>query len=340
MKKIFISFMLSVIIGLSAIGQIPTNGLVGYWPFNGNATDVSGNGNNGIVNGATLTTDRFGNQNSAYSFDGINDQIVVADTNILDITKNLSLCAWIKPASFGSENKIITKFPPNSYQLSVWNNKAIIQICPNGQPDYWDNKCISNDSININKWSFICGIYDYDNNLMKVYINGVLEKSVSVSGQINSGNAPVIIGNFYGGTNWWWHGVIDDIRIYNRALSATEILALYNESICKQSITVTDTLIINANLTGFNPITYQNNIKIYPNPTKDAITIDCGSNYNTLNTYTIKIINSLSQTVYSSVINKQKTIINLKTLSGKGIYFINLIDANSNIIETKKIILQ
>ena len=62
---------------------VPTNGLVGYWPFNGNANDESGNGNNGTVNGATLTTDRFGNSNSAYSFDGINDYI---GTNLSGIT--------------------------------------------------------------------------------------------------------------------------------------------------------------------------------------------------------------------------------------------------------------
>ena len=49
---------------------VPTNGLVGYWPFNGNANDESGNGNNGTVNGATLTSDRFGNANGAYSFNG------------------------------------------------------------------------------------------------------------------------------------------------------------------------------------------------------------------------------------------------------------------------------
>ena len=54
---------------------VPTNGLVGWWPFNGNANDESGNGNNGTVNGANLTADRFGNVNKAYSFDGIDDFI-------------------------------------------------------------------------------------------------------------------------------------------------------------------------------------------------------------------------------------------------------------------------
>ena len=56
---------------------VPSNGLVGYWPFNGNANDQSGNGNNGVVNGVSLTTDRFGNTNSAYSFDGNSNYITV-----------------------------------------------------------------------------------------------------------------------------------------------------------------------------------------------------------------------------------------------------------------------
>ena len=62
--------------GQSVPSYVPTNGLVGWWGFNGNAQDGSGNGNHGTVNGATLTTDRFGNQNGAYSFDGVDDYIL------------------------------------------------------------------------------------------------------------------------------------------------------------------------------------------------------------------------------------------------------------------------
>jgi hypothetical protein len=65
---------------------IPTEGLTAYFPFNGNANDESGNGNNGTINGATLTTDRFGKENSAYSFDGVNDSIIINNSNSLSVT--------------------------------------------------------------------------------------------------------------------------------------------------------------------------------------------------------------------------------------------------------------
>ena len=78
-KKLLLYILLLInftqIIHAQVPTYVPTNGLVGYWPFNGNANDASGNGNNGTVNGATLTTDRNGNANSAYSFDGNNDYI-------------------------------------------------------------------------------------------------------------------------------------------------------------------------------------------------------------------------------------------------------------------------
>ena len=81
MKKIVLTLLIGVTT-LTAFSQVPsyvpTNGLVGYWPFNGNANDISGNGNNGTVNGATLTSDRNGVANKSYSFDGV--------TNLLKLT--------------------------------------------------------------------------------------------------------------------------------------------------------------------------------------------------------------------------------------------------------------
>jgi hypothetical protein len=80
-KSLFSACVVGLGLTVNLWGQVPnyvpTNGLVGFWPFNGNANDESGNGNNGTVNGATLTTDRFGVANRAYSFDGVDDFISI-----------------------------------------------------------------------------------------------------------------------------------------------------------------------------------------------------------------------------------------------------------------------
>ena len=104
-------------------------------------------------------------------------------------------------------------------------------------------------------------------------------------------------------------------------------------------IAVTDTLIINALLTGINAPNNLNTIKIYPNPTNTNINIDYG-NYISMSGYTLKITNSLSQIVYSALINAQQTNVNLSTWTGNGIYFVHLIDASNNTIDIKKIVLQ
>jgi hypothetical protein len=98
MKKYTLLFTITLGLNTMILSQIPnyvpSNGLVGWWPFSGNANDFSGNGNNGTVNGATLTTDRFGQSNNAYSFDGINDFIsFLSDFDYELFTINL----WIKP---------------------------------------------------------------------------------------------------------------------------------------------------------------------------------------------------------------------------------------------------
>jgi hypothetical protein len=87
-----------------------SDGLVAYYPFNGNANDASGNGNNGIVVGATLTADRFGNPNSAYSFNGTSDYIRVPNSSSLQLTNDFTLTAWINcQGSTGAAQDILTK---------------------------------------------------------------------------------------------------------------------------------------------------------------------------------------------------------------------------------------
>lgn len=112
-----------------------------------------------------------------------------------------------------------------------------------------------------------------------------------------------------------------------------------NCGVCYEYITVTDTLVINTGLTSTNPLAFQHTIKVYPNPTNDHVTIDYG-NYATLSGYTVKITNSLGQTVFNNTITTQTSYVNLSTWSGNGLYFIHLIDPSSNTIDIRKIVLQ
>lgn len=103
--------------------------------------------------------------------------------------------------------------------------------------------------------------------------------------------------------------------------------------------TVTDTLVINAQITGINPPNNLNTLKVFPNPASSHITIDYG-NFNVMSGYTLTIVNSIGQTVFTTPINQQSSYIDLSTWTGNGIYYVLLIDAQNNTIENRKIVIQ
>ena len=347
-NKFTLTLVFSIFIGLSAICQVPTNGLIGYWNFSGNAEDVSGYGNNGNVDGAILTSDRFGNLSSAYSFDGVNDIITIPHASILNLDgmNSYSISVWLKsdaPKLTATGYRVIEKWVSGSgYPFSVQssnmagNNNLKFYVSDNSNipgidagSDMWDNN-----------WHLITFVVDNSQDSIFLYMDDIKigsAKNTVTTSTTNIGD--IAIGNDYLKEKPY-KGLIDDIRIYNRALNASEIALILNEGICKQSITVTDTLIINANIVSYNPVTYQNSLKVYPNPSSDHITIDCGDDCSSLIGYTIKITNSLNQTVYESIVTQQIETIDLKTWTGIGVYFIHLLDSKNNTIDIKKIIIQ
>ena len=89
---------------------VPTNGLVGWWPFNGNANDESGNGNNGAVqNGVSLTSDRYGYSNTSFDFDGNDDQIYVNNSISISPVQNVTVSSWIYPKSYEDGKFVLVK---------------------------------------------------------------------------------------------------------------------------------------------------------------------------------------------------------------------------------------
>ncbi len=226
MKKSLIFSIVFIIIGIACFSQIPTNGLVAWYPFNGNANDASGNGNNGSNNGATLSTDRFGNSNSAYSFDGINDYIQVNHSSSLTPNNQISISTWINSQSTSGARHILFKGAPNpppylGYYVRLFDGLVSIWFGQSAQPIQ------TNVSIAASQWSHI--VVTFDGTIYKVYLNGVLGQSGSASYNF-SNTSDLAVGKHGTQNAGYFHGTIDDIRIYNRTLSETEVQQLYNEN--------------------------------------------------------------------------------------------------------------
>lgn len=198
---------------------LPSNGLVAWYPFNGNANDESGNGNHGTVNGATLTADRNGNANSAFLLNGINANIDLGYA-VLNSPTNYTIAGWCKinSSQFG-------------YLFSQGNTAEIQIVCP-GNGTFVGSTKLTNDAWigvggeanPLGTWVFFASIFDRSNSLVSFYWNNVIYTSTIPSGvsiwswvgNANFGRQANYVGNYFSGE-------IDDIGFWNRALTDSEI---------------------------------------------------------------------------------------------------------------------
>lgn len=191
------------------------DGLVAYWSFDNlydPGHDDSGNLHDGTVNGATWSSN--GISGGAMSFDGIDDYITLVD---LEFPKILTVTAWIK-TSLTYVGDIVTS--PNSFLFFVHNGTRLSALINGGC------QVFSTGSVNDGIWHFAATTYD--GNLLKLYVDGVLHDSNHSSGLLETSWDPNIGrrgGQDHGG---YFNGTIDEIRIYDRALSEAEIQSLFN----------------------------------------------------------------------------------------------------------------
>ncbi len=209
------------------------SGLVGYWPLNGDATDASGNGLDGQILGNVLPTqDRQGLPDSALLFPGAgNSYVELGDPPELRITGAMTLAAWVRIDSYESNGRIIARIGPGgqrSYSLNVegeqYGHVGAFQVAASGT----DLRIVTTaDRIDFapDEWFHIAGTYE-PGVAMKIYINGLLDNTLTsaVPGTQFIANT-VRIGK--SGTTWGeFAGSIDDVRAYERALSAADIMEL------------------------------------------------------------------------------------------------------------------
>ncbi len=209
---------------IQALYNREQGGMVAYYPFNGNANDESGNGLNGTPVGAALANDRHGNANSAFSFNGQDDEITVQPNSLLDITGPISLAAWIYPLETKTQDIVRrSNLAIGPYGLATSATGDIVfELSFSGVIQQ-----VRKSGYTLNAWSLIVGTYD--GNAMNLYVNGSLVATASHSGSIDKRPTDVfLIGTRLRLPADTFHGSLDDIRIYNRALSASEISTLYN----------------------------------------------------------------------------------------------------------------
>jgi hypothetical protein len=337
MKKTIL-YTAALLISATTIAQIPTDGLVAHYPFNANANDESTNSNNGTVNGATLTEDRFGNTSSAYSFDGIDDFIALPN---FPSTPVLSVSLWVKRIS-------------NIDTVQLWDNggagggyveAGIRLLIDNIEIGRWQHQH-TNEEI-IQGWFNIVAVYTPDSTMMYIdgqlisveNTNSTLPNIMTVNGvnQLGRYRTPQLVNNLR-----LFKGQLDDVRFYNKILTSEEINSLHFESSCIQTqinnISVTDTLNIYLSqiTTSVNDASQAaTTIKVYPNPTAKDLTVSI-DNYTNLSGVTIKVLDAQSVEVHNEVVTSATQSIDVSSWTA-GIYFLHVMNGSTT-VDVKKIV--
>jgi hypothetical protein len=212
-------------IGIEVMVPIPTDGLVAFYPFNGNANDESGNGNDGTVYGATLTADRFDSAQKTYSF--IPDNYIVSTPVLPTGNQARSISAWFNTTSSSGSNgwnvnTVASWGSPSSNALcaiGVYKSKLMFGAFGTSYDVY--TTAIVNDG----NWHH--AVVVYDGLVLAIYLDDSL--LVSENRNLGTVNSAFYMGRRAGQVNQFMNGFVDDVRVYNRALTQAEIRALYHD---------------------------------------------------------------------------------------------------------------
>lgn len=311
MKKRFLLFTFVFFLILWATAQVPsyvpTDGLVGWYPFTGNANDAVGT-NNGTLMGATPTTDRFGNADCAYSFDGTSDYIWVPGAPFTTYPFTISAWVYIEDISksyivglgeIGSSDKA---------KLSIYSTYSEgLRIGSDGAYYFQSDSAYTSTNI----WINITVTFDYDNFAI-FYINGVkysyIYSIADIGGTIFPlNNTGFNIGKHTGtGSSKYMKGKIDDLGFWNRALTPAEIADL-------------------SGTVGVDEVSKSVSVSVYPNPASDYINIK--TDFDAIGS-TYYIVNSVGQVVISGEVTDEDTVVDLSDFS-TGIYLVRIGDTVS-----------
>jgi hypothetical protein len=191
--------------------------------------DVSGQNNHGSIYGAKRVAGKHGR---ALSFDGINDLVTIADSKSLDLTTAATVEAWVRPTALGSTwRTVLVKERPAqlSYALYAGNGSGK----PSGHVfTISDRSTAGASALTLKRWAHLATTWD--GRTLRLYVNGVQVAERALTGRLAASSNPLRIG---GNNVWreWFKGEIDDVRVYNRALTATQVGADRNAPVAGPS---------------------------------------------------------------------------------------------------------
>jgi uncharacterized repeat protein (TIGR03803 family) len=210
--------MMTPVVAGALAAPSPVNGLVAAYSFNdGTAADATGNGHQGTISGAVGVSGKYG---SALSFDGVDDKVSIANAADLGFKTGMTLEAWVRPDTLQSVSAIVLKEAPSGLAYALYANNSANR--PSGVASIAGAKrdATSSSALTAAAWSHLA--VTYNGSLLKLWVNGVLRGSRSITGSILVSNGALMIG----GSNVLgehFDGVIDNVRLYNRALGAEEV---------------------------------------------------------------------------------------------------------------------
>lgn len=316
-KLLFCCLMAGFISFAQVPSYIPMSGLQAWYPFNGNANDDSGAGHNGTVNGATLTADRFGFANAAYMF-GTNNYISVSD-DINFRPQVFTISSWVTFTSTPSNyNLILAKNIGTGSPESIDINYATSYnawFCNISNASSLGPFITSTQSIVVGTWYNVVYQFDDSNNIQKIFVNGVLTTTNSVTTNIAYDTKPWTIGMEYeyNTPSFFFKGKIDDIGIWDRLLTPAEIMTVYQ-----------------SNQVGIKENSQESHFcAVYPNPAYQKLVIDVESQFiqKLDDTISLTIFSTDGKIVKSEKMNKNilqnNNTVNIESLS-KGLYLLKI----------------
>lgn len=278
---------------------VPTEGLLAWWGME-NANDATTNGNTLTAYNLTATTDRFGTANAAYSFNGSSSYLTRTSIgHTFTQAGSFSVSIWIKKASNTTGNVAIMSGTTASLNF-IWlvqcdATKAIFGTNKQQSAWFWTN---ATTNYVLNEWEHYVGVYTA--NTMTFYRNGVLQgTTTNTHTNVSQASLPIWIGRGVSGN--YFNGSLDDIGVWNRALTPNEITALYESTLSVDPFAAPS-------------------IKVYPNPASDFLQWEVAAE-NIGTSY--QIFDDLGRIVASGTVVDTTTEIVVSSLK-TGMYFIKI----------------